>query len=115
MAQWIMSKIKICFSRRDAVLQSSFVVSIEDHLQPLKMAIDCAHAFHIRINEAKCHGSDICVLIDPYGLYRCFSEFDCFFPIVDKSHIIYLHEVHSQDVSLTRRFHGWETVLRCSV
>ena len=79
MAQWIMSKIKICLSRRDAVLQSSFVVSIEDHLQPLKMAIDCAHAFHIRINEAKCHGSDICVLIYPYGLYRCFSEFHWFF------------------------------------
>lgn len=29
-----------------------------------------------------------------------------FFSIVDKSHIIYLHEVHSQDVSVTKKFKG---------
>lgn len=40
-------------------------------------------------------------------------NFTGFFPIVDKSHI--MHEVHSQDFSFTRRFHGSETVLRYSI
>lgn len=86
-------------------MQSRFVVSIEDHLTDLKDAIGCAHAFHIGVNEAK--GM---VLISCSHILRDSVDISLnvtvFFSIVDKSHIIYLHEVHSQDISVTKKFKG---------
>lgn len=68
-------------------MQSSFVVSVEDHLTDLKEAIGCAHAFHIGVNEAK--GM---VLISHSHILRdsgCFSEFHCFlFCSGQKSHYL---------------------------
>lgn len=68
------------------------------------MAIECAHAFHPRITDLTCHSSDVpCSDISLGADYMDVSLnfIVClFFSIVDKSPIIYLHEVHSQDVTL---------------
>lgn len=86
-------------------MQSRFVVSIEDYLADLKDAIGCAHAFRIGVNEAK-----VMVLISCSHILGDSVDISLnvtvSFSIVDKSHITYLHEVHSQDVRVTKKFKG---------